>query len=179
MVRYFNAAQLPLASKAFSDAEKLVARNFRISEKELKRNRYDVKTLAYLEKHEIREGAFAHLCKYAYEKSTDSPETNDESFDFYRICLQDNIILDAVDRANSFIKFNPLMLYIATHELIHVLRFGSGKIDFDASQDKKEQEEAIVDSLTKIALQPAQHHDLDIVLDCFSSGFQIYDLYNI
>lgn len=178
MVRYFNAAQLPLAGKAFSDAEKLVASNFRISEKELKKNRYDVKTLAYLERHEIKKGAFAHLCKYFYERPSYSAEKN-ESFDFYRICLQDNVILDAVERANSFIKFNPLMLYIAAHELIHVMRFSSGEIDFDASQDEKEQEEEIVHNLTKIALQPAQHHDLDIVLDCFSSGFQICDLYNI
>lgn len=178
MSRYFNTEQLPLANKAFNDAEKLVSRNFRISEEQLKKNRYDVKTLAYLEQHEIKEGAFAHLCKYAYEKQDISAEKNNEGFDFYRICLQDNIILDAVERASPFIKFNPLMLYIAVHELIHVLRFGNGEIDFDASSEKKDQEEAIVHSLTKIALQPAKHHDLDIVLDCFSSSFKIYDLYN-
>jgi hypothetical protein len=178
MVRYFNTAQLPLANKAFNDAEKLVSRNFRMSEEQLKKNRYDVKTLAYLEQHEIKEGAFAHLCKYAYEKPDRSAEKNRDSFDFYRICLQDNIILDAVERANPFIKFTPLMLYIAVHELIHVLRFGNGEIDFDASLEKKEQEEAIVHNLTKIALQPAKHHDLDIVLDCFSSSFKICDLYN-
>ena len=178
MVRYFNAAQLPLANKAFNDAEKLVSRNFRISEEQLKKNRYDVKTLAYLEQHEIKEGAFAHLCKYVYEKPDSSAKKNKEGFNFYRICLQDNIILDAVERANSFIKFNPLMLYIAAHELIHVLRFSNGDIDFDASLEKKEQEEAVVHNLTKIALQSAKHHDLDIVLDCFSSGFKICDLYN-
>jgi hypothetical protein len=178
MVRYFNAAQLPVANKAFTDAEKLVARNFRISEDQLKKNRYDVKTLAHLKQHEIKEGAFAHLCKYAYEKPHDPAEKTTEGFDFYRICLQDNIILDAVERANSFIKFNPLMLYIAAHELIHVMRFGNGEIDFDASLEKKEQEEAIVHNLTKIALQSAKHHDLDIVLDCFSSSFKISDLYN-
>jgi hypothetical protein len=178
MVRYFNTAQLPLTNKAFNDAEKLVSRNFRMSEEQLKKNKYDVKTLAYLEQHEIKEGAFAHLCKYAYEKPEGSAEINKDSFDFYRICLQDNIILDAVERANPFIKFTPLMLYIAVHELIHVLRFGNGEIDFDASSEKKDQEEAIVHNLTKIALQPAKHHDLDIVLDCFSSSFKICDLYN-
>ena len=170
MLRYFNTAQLPLTQKAFNDAEKLVSRHFRMSEEQLKKNRYDVKTLAYLEQHEIKEGAFAHLCKYAYEKP--------DGFDFYRICLQDNIILDAVERANPFIKFSPLMLYIAVHELIHVLRFGNGEIDFDASLERKEHEEATVHNLTKIALQPAKHHDLDIVLDCFSSSFKICDLYN-
>jgi len=178
MPRYFNAAHLPLANKAFNDAEKLVSRSFRITEAELKKNRYDVKTLAYLKEHEIKEGAFAHLCKYFYEKPAGLPDTTG-SFDFYRICLQDNIILDAVERANSFIKFAPLMLYIAAHELIHVLRFSNGEIDFEASLEKKEQEEAIVHNLTKIVLQPAKHHDLDIVLDCFSSSFQICDIYNI
>ena len=178
MTRYFNATQLPLAGKAFNDAEKLVSRHFRLSEEQLKKSRYDVKTLAYLEQHEIKEGAFAHLCKYAFEKQDDLAQENKESFDFYRICLQDNIILDAVERANPFIKFNTLLLYIAVHELIHVLRFGSGEVDFDASWEKKEQEEAIVHALTKSALQPVKHHDLDIVLDCFSSSFKICDIYN-
>lgn len=178
MPRYFNATQIPLTNKAFNDAEKLVSRNFRISEGELKRKRYDVKTLAHLEEHEIKEGAFAHLCKYVYERPARSPNADKESFDFYRICLQDNIILDAVERANSFIKLNPLMLYIATHELIHVLRFSNGEIDFDASVEEKEREEAIVHNLTKIVLQPVKHHDLDIVLDCFSSSFNIYELFN-
>jgi len=172
MVRYFNAAQLPLANKAFNDAEKLVSRNFRISENQLKKSRYDVKTLAYLEPSEIKEGAFAQLCKYAWEKPEASTKKSSETFDFYSICLQDNIILDAVERASPFIKFNPLMLYIAVHELIHVLRFANGEIDFDASEEKKEQEETLVHNLTKFALQPVKHHDLDIVLDCFSSDLR-------
>jgi hypothetical protein len=175
MPQFFNAAQIPVASKAFNDAEKLVSRSFRITEAELKKNRYDVKTLAYLKEHEIKEGAFAHLCKYVYEAPAGSPDAA-ERFDFYRICLQDNIVLDAVERANSFIKFAPLMLYIAAHELIHVLRFSTGEIDFDSSLEKKEQEEAIVHYLTKNVLQPVKHHDLDIVLDCFSSRFQICDI---
>jgi hypothetical protein len=160
MVRYFNTTQLPLAGFAFSKAEKLVTRYFRMTGEELKKNKYDVKTLAYLEQHEIEEGAFAHLCKYSYEKPDSLPEKTEEGFDFYRICLQDNIILDAIERANPFIKFNPLMLYIAVHELIHVMRFGNGAIDFNARLDEKEREEQIVHNLTRNALQPMKNHDL-------------------
>jgi len=178
MIRYFNSTQLPLAGKAFCEAEKLVSRHFRISDEQWKKNKYDVKTLAYLEQHEIKEGAFAHICKYSYEKQDDAAGKTINTFDFYKICLQDNIILDAVERANSFVKLSPLMLYIAVHELIHVLRFASGEIVFEASVEQKEQEEALVHNLTKIALQPAQDHDLDIILDCFSSSFKIRDLYN-
>ncbi len=167
----FNTAQLPMANKAFNDAEKLVSRHFRLSEDQLKKNKYDVKTLAYLDQHEIKDGAFAHLCKYSYQKLEGFAES-EECFDFYRICLQDNIILDAVERANPFVKLSPLMLYIAVHELIHVLRFGSGEIDFDAAAEEKEEEETIVHNLTRSALQPVKQHDLDIVLECFSSNFK-------
>jgi hypothetical protein len=63
------------------------------------------------------------------------------------------------------------MLYIAVHELIHVLRFNAGEIDFDAGAEEKEKEETIVHNLTRAALQPVRGCDLEIVLDCFSSQF--------
>jgi len=178
MVRYFSQTQIPVAARAFNDAEKLVSRHFRLSENDLRKNKYDVKTLAFLEQHEVKGDAFAQLCKYSYEKPSGLSPDGKEGFDFYRVCLQDNIILDAVDRANSFIKFSPLMLYIAVHELIHVLRFGNGDIDFNAPDEDKETEEKIVHNLTRRALQPIRQNDMDIVLDCFSSEFKISDLYN-
>jgi len=36
MSNYFNTAQLPLTNKAFSDAEKVVSRHFRMSEDQLR-----------------------------------------------------------------------------------------------------------------------------------------------
>jgi hypothetical protein len=158
-----------MTKKTFNDAENLVSRQFRLSEGQFKKNKYDVKTLAYLDEQEIKDGAFAHLCKYSYEKPGVLADKN--NFDFYRICLQDNIILDAVQRANPFIKLSPLMLYIAVHELIHVLRFNAGEIDFDAGTEEREKEETIVHNLTRAALQPVKGYDLEIVLDCFSSQF--------
>ncbi len=178
MLRCFDKAQIPLASMAFNDAERLVSHHFRMSEVDLRKNRYDVKTLAFLDHHEVKDGAFAQLCKYSYDAPSDLKPEGREGFDFYRICLQDNSILDAVERANSFIKLKPLMLYIAVHELIHVIRFGSGAIDFNAPQEEKEQEEKIVHRLTRSALQPVKQNDLEIILDCFDDAFTINDLYN-
>lgn len=175
---YFNALQVPMAKKAFNDAEKLVASQFRLSEQDFKRTKYEVKTLAYLNEQEIKEGTFAHLCKYSYEKKAIDDDSRKDGFDFYRICLQDNNILDAVERANPFIKLSPLMLYIAVHELIHVLRFGNGEIDFYADNEEKEEEEVIVHNLTRSALQPVKGKDLEIVLDCFSSNFKNFDIFN-
>lgn len=178
MLRCFDKAQMPVASMAFNDAEKLVSHHFRMSGDEFRKNRYDVKTLAFLEQHEVKDGAFAHLCKYSYDAPSDLKPEGREGFDFYRICLQDNSILDAVDRANSFVKLKPLMLYIAVHELIHVIRFSTGAIDFNAPQEEKEQEEKIVHRMTRSALQPVKQNDLEIILDCFDDAFTINDLYN-
>lgn len=177
MPLYFNAHQVPMATRAFNDAEKLVSNQFRLSEKEIKNTKYEVKTLAFLNEQEIKDGTFAHLCKYSYTK-TEAADQNEKGFDFYRICLQDNTILDAVQRANPFVKLSPLMLYIAVHELIHVLRFTSGEVDFEAGTEEKEKEEVIVHNLTKSALQPVKGNDLEIILDCFSSNIKNFDIFN-
>ena len=171
---YFNSLQKSLAGSAFQQAEKLAGRYFRISPEGMKEYRYDVKTLAYLDRHEVNTQAFAHLCKYHYQKADGAdPE---RGLHFYRICLQDNRILDAVERASSFIKLHPLMLYIAAHELVHVIRFDEGAIDFDAPVEEKRREEEKVHEITREMLGPASHPDLNLVLDCFSKRYQIGDL---
>lgn len=170
MPLYFNADHVPATKKAFSEAEALVSRQFRLTNEQFRKNKYEVKTLAYLKEHEVKDGAFAHLCRYSYDRPVEPLAKQEGGFDFYRVCLQDNTILDAVERANPFIKFSPLMLYIAVHELIHILRFNSGEADFFAGDDAKEQEEMIVHHMTRTALQPVKSSDLDIVLDCFNSN---------
>ena len=69
------------------------------------------------------------------------------------ICLQDDRILDAVERAHSFIRLSPLMLYIAAHELVHVIRFERGEGNFDAPDDEKSNEEEKVHRITRSLAQ--------------------------
>jgi hypothetical protein len=182
MGRYFSPAQISLAGSVFQHAERLTCKYFRLSPETIKTHRYDVKTLAFLEEHEVRKGAFAHLCKYHYRKDDKHGQTQGQEqeggFHFYRICLQDDRILDAVERAHSFIRLSPLMLYIAAHELVHVIRFDNGETAFDLSVDEKRQEEEKVHSITRDMLQSALTPDLKLVLDCFSSRYQIGDLFS-
>lgn len=173
MDRYFNATQISLAGRTFVEAEKLAGQYFGLGRGGWKKRLYDVKTLAYLEKHEVREGAFAHLCKYAYGGDV---KPKDDGFHFYRICLQDDRILDAVERAHSFIRISPLLLYIAAHELVHVIRFDRGEGNFDAPDDEKSGEEEKVHRITRNLLKPVTDADLSLVLDCFSDRYQIGDL---
>jgi hypothetical protein len=173
MGRYFSAEQISLSSRVFAQAERMAGSYFRVGPAEWRERRYDVKTLAFLEKHEVREGAFAQLCKYQIRKE---PEEREDPFHFYRICLQDDRILDAVERAHSFIRLSPLLLYIAAHELVHVIRFERGEGNFDAPDEEKSDEEEKVHRITRSLLKPATDTDLNLVLDCFSDRYRIGDL---
>ncbi|MFA6346157.1 MAG: hypothetical protein WCX34_08970 [Syntrophales bacterium] len=171
---YFSPEQISLADQAFVRAEALASGYFRLDPGALKAHRYDVRTKAYLKEHEVQGQAFAHLCKYEYGKETGDVGAGDRHF--YRICLQDDRILDAVKRAHSFIRLSPLLLYIATHELVHVIRFDEGVIPFDAPREVKDEEEETVHQITRRMLQPAANPELGLVLDCFSDRYRIGDL---
>ncbi len=172
----FNAAERSRVTKAFSCAERLTGAFFNVAPGEWFARRYDVRTLLQLESHEIRDAAFAHLCKYtAPEEGGGNPL---KGFHFYRVCLQDNRILDAVERGSSFIKLVPLMLYIATHELVHIHRFETGESDFDMPVEERTKEEKRVDAITKDILSPGADRELNLVLDCFGSGYRIGDISN-
>ncbi|MBE9546244.1 MAG: hypothetical protein IMF10_01950 [Proteobacteria bacterium] len=168
---YFNPSQISLVNGTFDQAEKLAVTYFCLSHEEMKAHRYEVKTLEHLEDHEIVDRAFAHLCKYDCQKGKDKLQ-------FFRICLQDSRILDAVERANSFIKLIPLMLYIATHELVHVVRFSRGEGDFDAPLEEKMKEEERVHYITRNILKPVADPDLKLVIDCFRNQYDIGDIFN-
>ena len=154
----------------------MAARHYRLSDGQLRDLRYDVKTLAYLEEHEINDRAFAHLCRYHYQ--AEHAAEKESGFYFYRVCLQDDRILDAVNRTSAFVKLPPLLLYIAAHELVHVIRFDAGDENFEASPEEKDQEEQRVHAITREMLSTLIYPDLRIILDCFSDRQRIGDLLN-
>ena len=79
---------------------------------------------------------------------------------------------------DSFIRFFPLMLYIATHELVHILRFNNGECDFDMPFEEREREEDRVHRITRDVLTPVVNSELNLVLECFSNDYRIGDLFN-
>lgn len=172
----FNPAERSFVAHCFNRAERLTGRFFQIGPRQWPSHRYDVRTLAQLESHEVRDKAFAHLCKYSTFKEGEDSVAG--TYYFYRICLHDDRILDAVERGNSFIKLVPLMLYIATHELVHILRFEGGESDFDMPTEEREKEEGRVDAITRTILSPWGGHDMNLVLDCFGSTYRIGDVSN-
>jgi len=175
---YFNKSEISLIKGAFDHAERLAESHFRLGRGGLNSHRYDVKTLLHLEDYERNEKAFAHLCRYFCQKNEDVDHP--DNFYFFKVCLQDDRIFDAVKRSKPFIKMAPLLLYIATHELVHVIRFTNGDSDFDAPLEEKIREEDKVHSITRDMLRPIAGTDLALalVLDCFSGKYQIGDILN-
>jgi len=175
-LKHFSKKEKTSIQETFARAERFAGKYFQLAPEEWERHRYEVKTLEHLEQHEKNKEAFAQLCKYVYQKREDEDRLRD--FHFFRICLQDTRILHAVERGGSFIRFAPLMLYIATHELVHIVRFNRGESDFDMRLEEKKKEEDNVHIITRDILKPGADSHLNLVLDCFGDDYRIGDLFN-
>ena len=137
----FNNKQLAVVHHSIDIAEDIVSEHYKMSSAQWLRNRYDVKTLAQLDESEIVFGPYAQIVKYHGKKN--ASQLGSGGFDFYKICLQDHAIIQAV-KENKKLKLDPFMVYIMVHELIHVIRFGRFIQFFDASCRDKATEEAVV-----------------------------------
>ncbi len=165
----FQGHHIEVASNAFSLAESLIGKRFRLRWEEMKRHHYDVKTLIHLTEKERSQHAFAHLCRYQYEAHSEAGASSH----FYRICLQDDRILEALARAGNCLNLASLLLYIATHELVHVIRFNRYEADFDANGEEKDREEERVHTITHEILRYSPCNELRLMRDYFSPRYNL------
>ena len=159
---HFTNRHLYILNDTIDLAETLVMDYFNLSQDDWKDYRYEIKTRADLKQEELTDKAFAQICKYECVKKREKDPPL--SFDLYRICLQDNWILHAVKRSLKEVGLRPLMTYILTHELAHVVRFSKYYKDFFADPEEKELEEAVVHSITYEMLKSLGDKDVDGVL---------------
>jgi hypothetical protein len=160
-LRKFNRKQLQIVNKAAEMAEELVSNYHKISASQWLRRRYDIKTLADLTSEEIVCGPFAQVIRYKAQPKGSS--LGSSTYDFYKICLQDNSILSVI-RKSPAIKLYPFALYIITHELIHIVRFSDFLQNFNASDEEMLAEEARVHKNTHTVLKSVRLYGLSTVL---------------
>ena len=168
----FQSADLVTLSDALDIAEDKTGDFFKFSFGQWKRHRYDVKTLLSLNEAEISPYAFASLNKY-------SGISNGFSFqprksDFYQICLQDHRILRALNRDKN-LELLPLLVYVFTHELVHIVRFCNFFQRFEVSGEGRDREEKIVHTTTFDILKDVTLPHLDYILESYQ-GHRICDL---
>ncbi len=165
----FNKRQIKTVNKAAEISEELVCDYYKLSTSQWLRRRYDIKTLSNLSTEEIVDGPFAQIIKYKAQPK--NSYLSSSIYDFYKVCLQDNSILSVV-RQSSEIKFYPFVLYIITHQLVHIVRFSEFLQNFNASNEEKMAEEARVHYSTHEILKSTK-------LNGLSNVFKFYDKWRI
>jgi hypothetical protein len=161
----FNKKQIKIVNKAAEMAEELVSDYYKLSSSQWLRRRYDIKTLADLSPEEIVSGPFAQIIRYKARPKESS--LGSSAYDFYKICLQDNSILDVISDFST-IKLCPFTLYIITHELIHIVRFSEFLQNFNATNEEKLAEETRVHNSTHDILKSVKIPGLPTVLKYYN-----------
>lgn len=165
----FTAAQIEVVNHAADMAEEQVSNHFKMSATQWLRQKYDIKTLRDLAPAEIVQGPFAQIIRY--EGRPKNGNLGSDSFDFYKICIQDPAIM-AVLKQNRGLQLLPFGLYIITHELIHVVRFIKFLQNFEASPKEKMAEEVRVHRITRDILQLTQVPHMEAVFQFYRHWHQ-------
>jgi hypothetical protein len=159
--RHFHPHDKELLKEAAVIAEEMTFDFFKLSPAHWRRSRYDILTLEGLSREEISPHAHALVAKY--KGCPPNASLQSAFFDFYRVCLQDHNILKTLEVSPALSLF-PLLLYIVTHELVHVIRFSQFLALFEAALEEKAREEMLVHQLTQKILAPLNFLDLPPVI---------------
>lgn len=160
----FNRENMLTAGDALHIAEDTIGNYFKLSSAQWKKHPFSVKTLADLREGEIVPEAFARLEKRILGERSLQDRVNGK--DHYFICLQDHEILKALGRDRELCLL-PLLVYVFTHELVHIVRFCTFLQRFEVQGNEKEKEEKIVHTATYKILRRIRMPDLDYVLDAY------------
>jgi hypothetical protein len=159
---FFDRKQRFWVGDALGAAEELAGEFFQVDLEDYERFPYDLMTLINLKGEEKTPRALAQVCKYEYHKEERFQRLRKKLF--YRICLQDDKILETVKKEKAAI-LRPLLLYIVAHELIHVIRFSLDPRKFHLSPEEKVIEEKNVHRLTYDLLRPIGDEKTEILLE--------------
>jgi len=149
MRRLFNEHEKEEVLRALGAAEELAGAFYCIPGREWPRYPYEVRTRA--EDPGPGGEAFADVVRLV---ATEDRAGDSHFKERYRIRLHDEAVLAAVHDRQDGIDLYSLLLYILTHELIHVVRFGADHISFDAEMESRIKEENRVHGITMLVLGP-------------------------
>ena len=153
--RVFDREQRRQVGRAATLAESLTSGFYCIPGREWPRFPYDISTLAE------GPGPEAPVFADVVRMTRPAPAGPGRAArDRYRIRLRDDEILSAI-RAGNDLELYPLLLYVLTHELVHVVRFESGFAAYDTDDpETRGREETRVHAITRKVLKPAESDSL-------------------
>jgi hypothetical protein len=159
----FDPRQRHEALRAFLVAEDLTGDHFALPALDSSEHPIDLRTLIDLSAHEVvPAGALAQVARYDEHGAIASAART-----LYRICVQDHAVLSRLRDERGAVSLFPLLVYVLTHELVHVVRFLRHQGPFHGSERERAAEEAIVHEITRRVLHRAPLAALDPVLERF------------
>ena len=165
-LQIFNTKQLYVLGEALDIAEDMTSNHFKLSLSQWRQNPFDVRTLSNFFGEDIRDNAFALLKKYA-PAGNENVEPSYKRREFYLICMQDHRILKALQRDRQ-LELLPLLAYILTHELVHIVRFCKFQVRFDTQEEtSRKKEENSVHQITYEILKDLPLPNLSSILDSY------------
>jgi len=163
MGQAFDPRQRAEAYRAFRVAEDLIGDHFALDAIDGPSHPVDLRTLVELRAEEVvPEGAFAQVARYDERDTIASLART-----LYRICVQDHAVLSRLRQERGALELFPLLVYVLTHELVHVVRFLRHQGPFHATDRARAAEEAIVHEITRRVLARAPIPALGPVLERF------------
>lgn len=162
-MRYFNSSQLSAIDNTRQRAEELTGDFFKLGSFDPARYPYEVATLRDLDEPEIAPAAFAQLLRYGRNRLC-RPKGKLALRHYYRIGLHDENLLE---RRAEGTPLEPLLLYVMTHELIHIVRFEHFAELFHSDGDRRGHEERRVHELTARIVKPLRNSTLDRMIGVY------------
>ena len=159
-------------SEALYIAEDKIGNYYKFSFGQWKRHHFDVRTMGEPATDVVSRVAFAMLNKGS--RVIGGYDSKTKLRDFYLICLQDRHIMRAVNRDRN-LSLLPLLIYVFTHELVHIVRFCNFFQRFDISGKEREEEESRVHKITFDVLKDITLPKMDYVLESYRN-YRICDI---
>jgi hypothetical protein len=153
-MKIFIPSELKLVEEVRGEVERLVGKFYALAPREWERMHYEVRTLSDLAPEEVCHQAFAQVLCYDCIKRVGPSIV--KQHDLYRICLQDHRILEVAQRGNNPAKLDleAMLLYVLTHELVHIIRFSQQLQQLDLALELRPMEERSVEHTTRQILAP-------------------------
>jgi hypothetical protein len=169
-LRTFDEKQMAEVNEAVAIAEEITSNHFKYSSGQWRRSRYDIRTLKDLVEQEITDRAFAQILGYVGQPR--DSDLGSSRYDFYKVCLQDHVILRA-QRRDSHLAVFPLIVYVVTHELVHIVRFSRYLQSFEAFPSARDREESLVHGITAEILEGIRVPGIEHITDAYGASQDI------
>ena len=166
-LQLFNKEQLHILGEALDIAEDSTSNYFKLSQSHWSQHPFDVKTLSGLFGDDVRDNIFALLKRYVPGVDENNRVLRNQR-ELYVICVQDHQILKALQRDKE-LRLLPLLAYVLTHELVHIVRFCKFQVRYDTEEEaSRDKEENIVHHTTHEILKELPLSNLAYILGSYT-----------